>query len=86
MLERRSNLRSKCGFIQLVVLCFLPTYRCCYCDCSDIKIAAFDATTDGAIADRFGVKGYPTIKYFPKGETKNPEDYTGGRIAGDIVQ
>lgn len=54
--------------------------------CSDIKIAAFDATTDGALADRFGVKGYPTIKYFPKGETKSPEDYNGGRTAPDIVQ
>jgi hypothetical protein len=32
------------------------------------------------------VKGYPTIKYFPKGETANPEDYEGGRTAIDIVQ
>ncbi len=53
---------------------------------SDIKIAAFDATTDQSIADRFEVKGYPTIKYFPKGETKSPEDYNGGRTAPDIVQ
>lgn len=52
----------------------------------DIIIAAYDATTDGEIANRYGVQGYPTIKYFPKGETKSPEDYNGGRIAGDIVQ
>ena len=32
------------------------------------------------------MKGYPTIKFFPKGETKTPEDNNGGRIAGDIVQ
>lgn len=53
---------------------------------SDIKIAAFDATTDSSLADRFDVKGYPTIKYFPKGETTNPEDYNGGRTASEIVQ
>jgi protein disulfide-isomerase A6 len=53
---------------------------------SDIKIAAFDATTDESVANRFDVKGYPTIKYFPKGETKSPEDYEGGRTAADIVQ
>ena len=53
---------------------------------SDIKIAAFDATSDSSFADRFDVKGYPTIKYFPKGETTNPEDYNGGRTAPEIVQ
>lgn len=53
---------------------------------SDIKIAAFDATTDQSIADRFDVKGYPTIKYFPRGETTKPEDYEGGRTAADIVR
>jgi len=30
------------------------------------------------------VKGYPTIKYFPKGST-TPEDYNGGRTADTII-
>jgi len=51
----------------------------------DIKIAALDATSAQEIADKFGVKGYPTIKYFPKGET-TPQDYEGGRTADTIVQ
>ena len=50
----------------------------------DIVIAAFDATTSDTIAHDFGVQGYPTIKYFPKGGAE-PEDYQGGRTADDIV-
>ncbi len=50
----------------------------------DIIIAAFDATTSDTIARDFGVQGYPTIKYFPKGGAE-PEDYQGGRTADDIV-
>jgi protein disulfide-isomerase A6 len=52
--------------------------------CSDIKIAALDATTADAIAKKYGVSGYPTIKYFAKGST-TPVDYDGGRTADTIV-
>lgn len=41
-----------------------------------MKIAAVDATASGDLAEKFGVKGYPTIKFFPKGSTE-PEDYMG---------
>lgn len=51
---------------------------------SDIKIAAVDATEHGELADKFGVKGYPTLKFFPKGST-TPEEYEGGRTADTIV-
>ena len=30
------------------------------------------------------MSGFPTIKYFPKGSTE-PEDYSGGRTADDLV-
>jgi len=53
--------------------------------CSDIKIAALDATTAESIASQYQVTGYPTIKYFPKGST-TPIDYDGGRTADTIVQ
>lgn len=33
-------------------------------------LAALDATKDNAVATRFGVKGYPTVKYFSHGEFK----------------
>ena len=52
----------------------------------DIRIAAFDATTSPEIAARFGIKGYPTIKYFSKGgKLTEPEEYQGGRQAEDII-
>lgn len=44
-----------------------------------------DATAAQELAEKYGVKGYPTIKYFPKGSTE-PEDYQGGRTAPDIVK
>lgn len=52
---------------------------------SDIKIAALDATEAQSIASKYDVKGYPTIKFFPKGST-TPEDYDGGRTADTIVE
>lgn len=33
-------------------------------------LAALDATKEGAIATQFGVKGYPSVKYFVNGEFK----------------
>eukprot|EP00696_Hemimastix_kukwesjijk_P002790 gnl/Hemi2/13412_TR4600_c0_g1_i1.p2 gnl/Hemi2/13412_TR4600_c0_g1~~gnl/Hemi2/13412_TR4600_c0_g1_i1.p2 ORF type:complete len:375 (-),score=170.66 gnl/Hemi2/13412_TR4600_c0_g1_i1:355-1479(-) len=43
-----------------------------------------DEASNKDLAGRFGVKGYPTLKWFPKGST-TPEDYNGGREAQDIV-
>jgi len=31
------------------------------------------------------VQGYPTIKYFAQGKSKDAEEYDGGRTADDIV-
>ena len=56
---------------------FLPT--------DDIVIAAVDATDASATASKYEVKGYPTIKYFPKG-SKEPEEYDGGRTADTIIK
>ncbi|XP_028178365.1 protein disulfide-isomerase [Ostrinia nubilalis] len=49
---------------------------------SPIKLAKVDATQEQDLAESFGVRGYPTLKFFKKG---NPIDYTGGRQADDIV-
>ena len=51
----------------------------------DIKITAVDATENQALAQQFGVKGYPTIKFFPKG-SKKAEDYSGPRQADGIIK
>lgn len=48
-----------------------------------VKLAAVDATMNQVLASRYGIKGFPTIKIFQKGES--PVDYDGGRTRSDIV-
>lgn len=50
-----------------------------------MNLGALDATVHGSVAQEYGVRGYPTIKYFAPGSSE-PEDYEGGRSAGDIVR
>merc|ERR1711994_15870 len=50
-----------------------------------VKLGAVDATVYQELAQQYGVQGYPTIKYFPAGTKKGPEEYDGGRTADDIV-
>ena len=52
-----------------------------------VKFAKVDATENEALGRRFGVKGYPTIKYFEYGEKSSSADakpYEGGRDASSI--
>jgi len=50
-----------------------------------VRIASVDADKHKELATRFEVSGYPTLKFFPAGESKAPEAYSGGRTAPDIV-
>ncbi|KAI2663472.1 Protein disulfide-isomerase [Labeo rohita] len=52
---------------------------------SDIRLAKVDATEESELAQEFGVRGYPTIKFFKGGEKENPKEYSAGRQADDIV-
>ena len=49
---------------------------------SEIRLAKVDATEETKLAEKFEVRGYPTIKFFKNG---NPVEFQGGRTASDIV-
>jgi len=52
-----------------------------------VKFGKVDATVETQLAERFGVNGYPTIKYFGYGGDKSSgtaQPYQGGRTAADI--
>nr|XP_042697162.1 LOW QUALITY PROTEIN: protein disulfide-isomerase [Chrysemys picta bellii] len=54
-------------------------------DGSEIRLAKVDATEESELAQQFGVRGYPTIKFFKNGDKSSPREYTAGREADDIV-
>jgi len=49
---------------------------------SEIRLAKVDATAETELAEKFGVKGYPTLRFHKGGDWS---DYTGGRRAEEIV-
>jgi len=52
---------------------------------SDTYVAKVDCTKEQSICSKYGVQGYPTIKFFRKGK-EQPEDFNGGRTADDIIE
>jgi len=51
---------------------------------SDVVIAKVDATAEESLGTKYGIKGYPSLKWFGKG-TSEPEDYDGGRGLEEFV-
>jgi len=49
---------------------------------SEIKLAKVDGTEEEGLMDKQGVKGYPTLKLYRKGQLV---PYTGGRMAPEMV-
>lgn len=57
-----------------------------YASEEDVVIANMDAdaASNRDLGQRFGVTGFPTIKFFPKG-SKEAQDYSAGREVSDFV-
>jgi len=47
-----------------------------------VKLAKVDATEHKEVGGRFGIQGFPTLKFFKNGK---PQDYSGGRTSEEIV-
>jgi protein disulfide-isomerase A6 len=55
----------------------------------DAKVGAVDATVHEGLAQRFGVRGFPTFKVFPAGAKNgdsSAEDYNGARESSEFVK
>ncbi|KAF3789787.1 disulfide-isomerase like 2-1 protein [Nymphaea thermarum] len=50
----------------------------------DVVIANLDADKYKDLAEKYGISGFPTLKFFPK-DNKAGEDYDGGRDLDDFV-
>ena len=46
-------------------------------------LATVDATVETQLAKRFDIRGYPSLKFFRRGQ--QVEDYRGGRTTTDLV-
>ncbi|KAI6209531.1 Protein disulfide-isomerase [Aphelenchoides besseyi] len=53
-----------------------------------VNLGALDATVHTVKSNQFGIRGFPTIKYFPPGSSSASDaiEYNGGRSKNDIVQ
>ncbi|CAM9213618.1 unnamed protein product [Scytosiphon promiscuus] len=54
---------------------------------SSVVVAKVDAVEEKDLGNRFGVSGFPTLKYFPAGHDRvEPEAYGGGRDLESMVE
>ncbi|KAG0074534.1 hypothetical protein BGZ90_010684 [Linnemannia elongata] len=51
-----------------------------------LLIAKADADSERTLASRFGIRGYPTIKWFPQGIDAVAEEYNGGRDLESLTE
>jgi protein disulfide-isomerase A6 len=49
-----------------------------------VLIAKVDCDEHKSICNKYGVYGFPTLKWFPKGSLE-PKDYNGGCTAEDLT-
>lgn len=51
----------------------------------NVQIAKVDADAEKALGRKFGVQGFPTLKWFD-GKSKEPTDYRGGRDIDSLTK
>jgi len=51
-----------------------------------VVIAKVDCDAHKAVCSKYGVSGFPTLKWFPQEDKANPVDYSGGRDVESFVE
>jgi len=51
----------------------------------NVVVAKLDSDKYRDVASRFGVQGYPTLKFFPAGENKEAQEYSSGRDVDSFI-
>jgi len=65
-----------------------PTYESlatAFAHSEDVNVAKVDADAHKDLGGRFGVQGFPTLKWFD-GKSDKPADYSGGRELDDLAK
>jgi len=52
---------------------------------TQVRLAMVDATEEKELAERFQVRGFPSLKLFRGGDPSKWTEYSGGRASRDIV-
>lgn len=52
----------------------------------NLIVAEVNADEDKDLAQRFEIRGYPTLKFFPAGESQEPIVFKGERSAAGLVE
>jgi len=52
---------------------------------NNLLVTKVNCVDHASVCTKYGVSGYPTIKFLPKGSTTF-EDYNAGRTAEDIIE
>ena len=72
-----------CGFCKSLAPEYAKAAGILAADDSSFKLAKIDSTVEKTLSKEFGIRGFPTMKYFVKGKLKS--DYSGTRDAAGIV-
>jgi protein disulfide-isomerase A1 len=72
-----------CGFCKSLAPEYAKAANILAADGSSFKLAKIDSTVEKTLSKEFGIRGFPTMKYFVKGKLKS--DYSGTRDAAGIV-